>query len=159
MISKMSKQPYEGLRVVELDANLLSGRLTGMLFSDQGAEVIILSSGKESGLATKITDGDDIAEQRANDMLNRNKIQPKEYTTTEGRKILKGADVIIVDGDAIVPREPHQIVLHVVAALPGDKVFGHIPHDCDKGQRSHPIYQNLSTKEISRTLVVRSGQL
>ena len=102
MISKMSKQPYEGrvfiqfsddlnvqsffynnfnsyyfhvgLRVVELDANLLSGRLTGMLFSDQGAEVIILSSGKESGLATKITDGDDIAEQRANDMLNRNKV-------------------------------------------------------------------------------------
>ena len=36
-------------------------------------------------------------------------------------------------GDAIVPREPHQIVLHVVAALPGDKVFGHIPHDCDEG--------------------------
>ena len=60
--------------MVELDANLLSGRLTGMLFSDQGAEVIILSSGKESGLATKITDGDDIAEQRANDMLNRNKV-------------------------------------------------------------------------------------
>ena len=26
----------QGLRVVELDANLLSGRLTGMLFADQG---------------------------------------------------------------------------------------------------------------------------
>ncbi len=36
-------------------------------------------------------------------------------------------------GDAIVPRELHLIVLHVVAALPGDKVFGHIPHDCDEG--------------------------
>ena len=26
-----------------------------------------------------------------------------------------------------------QIVLHVVAALPGDKVFGDLPHDCDEG--------------------------
>ena len=39
----------------------------------------------------------------------------------------------LFSGDTIVPREPHQIVLHVVAALPGDKVFGHIPHDCDEG--------------------------
>ena len=45
-----------------------------------------------------------------------------KYTTEEGRKILKGADVIIVDGDCIVPKEIHQIVLHVVAALPGDEV-------------------------------------
>ena len=35
----------QGLRVVELDAKLLSGRLTGMLFADQGAEVIVLPSG------------------------------------------------------------------------------------------------------------------
>ena len=35
--------------------------------------------------------------------------------------ILKGADVVIVDGDAVVPKERHQIVLHVVAALPGDQ--------------------------------------
>ena len=39
----------------------------------------------------------------------------------EGRMILKGADVVIVDGDAVVPKERHQIVLHVVAALPGDQ--------------------------------------
>ena len=45
-----------------------------------------------------------------------------KYTTEEGRKILKGADVIIVDGDCIVPKEVHQIVLHIVAALPGDEV-------------------------------------
>ena len=53
-----------------------------------------------------------------------------------------------------MPKEAHQIVLHVVAALPGDKViaifekilkihvfsevfnfqvFGHLPHDCDEG--------------------------
>ena len=41
--------------------------------------------------------------------------------------------MIIVDGDTIVPKETHQIVLHVVAALPGDKIFGHLPHDCDEG--------------------------
>ena len=46
-----------------------------------------------------------------------------KYTTEEGRKILKGADVIIVDGDSIVPKEVHQIVLHIVAALPGDEVL------------------------------------
>ena len=66
-------------------------------------------------------------------MLNRNKLIPKHYTTEEGRDILKTADVIIVDGDTVVAKEPHQIVLHVVAALPGDKVFGHVPHDCDEG--------------------------
>ena len=66
-------------------------------------------------------------------MLNRNKVQPKEYSTDEGRDILNGADVIIVDGDVVVPKQRHQIVLHVVAALPGDKVFGHLPHDCDEG--------------------------
>ena len=66
-------------------------------------------------------------------MLNRNKVQPKEYATDEGRDILNGADVIIVDGDVVVPKQRHQIVLHVVAALPGDKVFGHLPHDCDEG--------------------------
>ena len=46
---------------------------------------------------------------------------------------MKRADVIIVDGERDVKREPHQIVLHVVAALPGDKLFGHLPHDCDEG--------------------------
>ena len=79
------------------------------------------------------SDGDETCERRANDMLNRNKVQPKEYSTDEGRDILNGADVIIVDGDVVVPKQRHQIVLHVVAALPGDKVFGHLPHDCDEG--------------------------
>ena len=58
--------------MVELDAYLLSGRLTGMLFADQGAEVVILTSGKEANSkVTKLTDGDEICEKRANDMLNR----------------------------------------------------------------------------------------
>ena len=66
------KLPFEGLRVVELDAYLISGRLTGMLFADQGAEVVILSSGKAANSkVTKLTDGDEVCEKRANDMLNR----------------------------------------------------------------------------------------
>ena len=48
------KLPYQGIRVVELDASLLSGRLTGVLFADQGAEVIILDSGNKNG--RKLTD-------------------------------------------------------------------------------------------------------
>ena len=71
--------PFSGLRIVELEADLLSGRLTGMLFADQGAEVIILNSDK--GEKAKLTDGSDEAERRANDMLNRNKIKPKSYTS------------------------------------------------------------------------------
>ena len=43
-----------------------------MLFADQGAEVVILTSGKEANSkVTKLTDGDEICEKRANDMLNR----------------------------------------------------------------------------------------
>ena len=137
---------------MELNANLLSGRLTGMLFADQGAEVIILKSNLDSHLSQKLTgtnlvssqlykthvlkinvDGDETCERRANDMLNRNKILPRHYTTEEGRAVLKSADVIIVDGNAVIPKDSHQIVLHVVAALPGDNVFGHLPHDCDEG--------------------------
>ena len=37
-MANKTKLPFEGLRVVELDAYLISGRLTGMLFADQGAE-------------------------------------------------------------------------------------------------------------------------
>ena len=43
-----------------------------MLFADQGAEVVILTSGKEANSkVTKLTDGDEICEKRASDMLNR----------------------------------------------------------------------------------------
>ena len=86
----------QGLRVVELDARLLSGRLTGMLFADQGAEVVVLSSGMGGAGSggPRLTDGDDTAEKRAGDMLDRNKIRPRNHTTEEGRRLLKGGDVI-----------------------------------------------------------------
>jgi crotonobetainyl-CoA:carnitine CoA-transferase CaiB-like acyl-CoA transferase len=127
----IGKLPYAGIRIVELNATLLSGRLAGLLFADQGAEVVILDSGSQNG--TKQTDGDEGSEKAVNDFLNRNKIRPTKYTEEEQTKLLKGADVIIVDGEREVEREAHQTVLHIVAALPGDKVFGHLPHDCDEG--------------------------
>ena len=114
-----------------MNTSLLSGRLTGLLFADQGAEVVILNNGVKN--TTKLTDGDDNSEKAVNDFLNRNKIWPTTYTQEEEEKLLKGADVIIVDGEKNVSRDAHQIVLHVVAALPGDKLFGHLPHDCDEG--------------------------
>ena len=123
--------PYQGIRIVELNADLLSGRLTGLLFADQGAEVVILNCGEKNG--SRLTDGDEKSEKAVNDFLNRNKVRPASYTKEEEEKLLKAADVIIVDGERNIDRAPHQIVLHVVAALPGDKLFGHLPHDCDEG--------------------------
>ena len=40
---------------MELNANLLSGRLTGMLFADQGAEVVILKSKLDAHSMQKLT--------------------------------------------------------------------------------------------------------
>ncbi len=39
------------------------------------------------------------------------------------------ADVIIVDGEAPADRLPHQIVLRITAALPGDEMYGDLPAD------------------------------
>ena len=40
----------------------------------------------------RLTDGDDTAEKRAGDMLDRNKIRPRNHTTEEGRRLLKGEE-------------------------------------------------------------------
>jgi crotonobetainyl-CoA:carnitine CoA-transferase CaiB-like acyl-CoA transferase len=42
------------------------------------------------------------------------------------------ADVVIVDGAAQFARAPHQILVRIVAALPGDEAYGHLPHDCSE---------------------------
>ncbi len=36
----MSQLPYSGTRIIEL-SQTLAGRLTGLLFADQGAEVLV----------------------------------------------------------------------------------------------------------------------
>ena len=104
--------PFEGVRVLE-KANLLSGRLTGLLFADQGAEVLVIDP-KEGG--------------SVDSYLNRNKIVVRASDVDPS-----SADIILVDGaDASLARLPHQVLMRTVAALPGDERFGHLPDDVDE---------------------------
>ena len=104
--------PFSGVRILE-KAKMLTGRLTGMLFADQGAQVLVLDA----------NEGADV-----DPYLNRNKIS----VSSLGSVYLPSIDIIIVDGDdATFERLPHQILLRAVCALPGDKVYGHLPHDID----------------------------
>ncbi len=106
--------PYAGIRIIEL-STLLTGRLAGQLFADQGAEVLI---GRDAVFKPDEHD----------EFLDRNKfsIAPGQLADTSS------ADVIIVDGDTKVDRSPAQIVLRVVAALPDDAVYGDLPADCSE---------------------------
>ena len=104
--------PYAGVRVLE-KAGLLSGRLAGLLFADQGAEVLVVDA----------KEGADV-----DSYLNRSK---KAIASADAIDAAS-ADVVILDGDAPYERLPHQIVLRTVTALPGDARFGHLPHDVDE---------------------------
>ena len=112
LVTEKPRLPFEGVRIVE-KAGLLSGRLTGLLFADQGAEVLVLDP----------SEGADV-----DSYLNRGKI-----AISESDVALDSADIIIVDGeDDSIARLPHQIMMRTVAALPGDARFGHLPHDIDE---------------------------
>lgn len=106
--------PYRGVRVIE-KSRLLTGRLAGQMFADQGAEVFIERGRPPSDLDDEYFDRGKTA------------VPPSALADTSS------ADVIIVDGDTPVKRLPHQVVMRVVAALPGDKAYGDLPADCDEG--------------------------
>jgi crotonobetainyl-CoA:carnitine CoA-transferase CaiB-like acyl-CoA transferase len=113
-VSNGHRLPYNGIRIIEL-SETLTGRLAGLLFADQGAEVLIA---RESGFEPDEQD----------EFLDRNK-----YSVAPGQLAdSSSADVIIVDGDAEVDRSSGQIVLRVTAALPDDKIYGHLPADCSE---------------------------
>ena len=92
-------------------STVLSGRLSGLLLADQGAEVFIErgAGGSPGGLDDAFFDRSKIA------------VPPG------GIDDLTSADIIIVDGDVQVARAPQQLLIRIVAALPGDEVYGDLP--------------------------------
>ena len=107
------KAPLASVRVLEL-SQTLTGRLTGLLLADQGAEVYA-ERDKPSGQF------DDAYFDRGKHLLPAGALADTS-----------SADVIIVDGDKPVKRLPHQTVMRVVAALPGDADYGFLPPDCSE---------------------------
>lgn len=106
------RPPYEGVRIAELSSTL-AGRLAGLLFADQGAEVFTARDPSP--------DLDDTYFDRG-----------KTVVPPAALADLSGADVVIVDGDTPISRAAHQVVLRIVAALPGDEAYGHLPADCSE---------------------------
>ncbi len=111
--------PLAGVRVIER-SNLLSGRLVGLLLADQGAEVFVERDGPtpaaDQGFAL-----DDA-------YFDRGKIALPLGAAAD----VASADIVIVDGAAQFAQAPQQIVLRIVAALPGDEAYGHLPDDCSE---------------------------
>ena len=111
----MSQLPYHGIRIIEKSATL-TGRLIGLLFADQGAEVFI-----ERAVERPLSEHDGY--------LDRGKCA----VPNGGLADTSSADVLIVDGTAAaVGRPKEQIVLRVTAALPGDEAYGHLAADCSE---------------------------
>ena len=110
----MGQLPYAEIRIIEL-SQTLAGRLAGLLFADQGAEVLVE---REPGYESDEHD----------EYFDRGKtaVPPDSLADTSS------ADVIIVDGEAGIDRSPAQILLRITAALPGDEVYGHLPADCSE---------------------------
>ena len=112
--SIMSSLPYNGVRVLEL-SHTLAGRLAGLLFADQGAEVFI-----ERPV--------DYTQDEHDEYFDRNKI----IVPPDSLQDTSSADIIIVDGGTPVNRGLAQIVLRITAALPGDEVYGDLEADCSE---------------------------
>jgi crotonobetainyl-CoA:carnitine CoA-transferase CaiB-like acyl-CoA transferase len=110
--------PLRGVRVIERSATL-SGRLAGLLLADQGAEVFVERSSSA---------GQDVLDDA---FFDRGKIAVSPSATADS----SSADIVIVDGvDGPQPvmRAPHQVLVRIVAALPGDEAYGDLPADCSE---------------------------
>jgi len=110
----MNRLPYDDVRIIEKSATL-TGRLIGLLFADQGAEVFV-----ERGVDATLSEHDGY--------LDRGKFGVPLGALTD----TSSADVIIVDGAVPVSRAPAQIVLRVTAAIPGDDTYGDLAAECSE---------------------------
>jgi crotonobetainyl-CoA:carnitine CoA-transferase CaiB-like acyl-CoA transferase len=110
----MTQLPYQNVRIIE-KSSTLTGRLIGLLFADQGAEVFIERT-RDAGPGEH-----DI-------YLDRGKVAVPPAALND----TSSADVIVVDGDMPVDRRSWQILLRVTAALPGDGAYGHLAADCSE---------------------------
>ncbi len=110
----MSPLPYDGIRIIE-SSETVAGRLAGLLFADQGAEVFV-----ERAPGHEPDDQDEYFDR------NKTALPPGALADTSS------ADIIIVDGDAEVDRQPAQITLRITAALPGDEAYGHLDANCSE---------------------------
>jgi crotonobetainyl-CoA:carnitine CoA-transferase CaiB-like acyl-CoA transferase len=110
----MSRLPYANVRIFEKSATL-TGRLIGLLFADQGAEVFV-----ERAVSSTPSEHDEY--------FDRGKIAVPPGVLND----TISADVIIVDGTVPVSRAPAQVLLRVTAALPGDDTYGHLAADCSE---------------------------
>jgi hypothetical protein len=79
---EVSPLPYDGIRIIE-SSETVAGRLAGLLFADQGAEVLIE---RESGYEP----------DEPNEYLDRGKVAVPADSLGD----TSSADVVIVDGDA-----------------------------------------------------------
>src|SRR5262245_61355111 len=110
----MSQLPYQDIRIIE-KSTTLTGRLIGLLFADQGAEVFV-----ERAVDTPPGDHDGYLDRG------------KTAVPTGGLRDTASADVLIVDGAAAVTGVDTQIVVRVTAALPGDETYGHLAPTCSE---------------------------
>jgi len=110
----MGTSPYNGIRLIELSSTL-AGRLAGLLFADQGAEVFVERPA-------------DFKPDEHDEYFDRNKIA----VPPGGLQDTTTADIIIVDGGTKIERSPSQIVLRITAALPGDEIYGDLDANCSE---------------------------
>ena len=111
--------PLAEIRVIER-SNLLSGRLAGLLLADQGAEVFVERAGPTPPADQRVALDDTY--------FDRGKIALPPGAAADAAS----ADIVIVDGAAQFARAPHQILLRIMAVLPGDEAYGYLPHDCSE---------------------------
>ena len=110
----MGSLPYNSIRILELSSTL-AGRLAGLLFADQGAEVFIERPA-------------DYTPDEHDQYFDRNKIA----VPPGGLQDTSSADIIIVDGETQINYGLAQIVLRITAALPGDEIYGELKADCSE---------------------------